>query len=67
MHSSATLTQMGFTDPAKKIVPLSYVYGSRGPQEGELLRRKYGLEYHEGYRWDKASQSFSRAYSAPKL
>lgn len=54
-------------DPKNNVKPILYPYGSRGPKEGELLRKRYGFEYHEGFRWDEETQTFTSAYSIPKL
>jgi len=54
-------------DRKNGVTPISYEYGSRGPTEGELLRKRYGFDYHEGYRWNDNSQSFDPAFQIPKL
>merc|ERR1711916_417251 len=38
------------------VKPIPYAYGSRGPPEGDDLRKKPGLEYHGGYKWSEQSQ-----------
>ena len=48
------------------IQPIIYPYGSRGPKEGDVLRRKYGLTYHEGYKWNETSQSFEETHKQEK-
>jgi glucose-6-phosphate 1-dehydrogenase len=52
-------------DKESGIKPILYEYGSRGPPEGDLMRKKYGMEYHEGYRWNEQAQSYKQAN--PKL
>jgi glucose-6-phosphate 1-dehydrogenase len=53
--------------PSSPIKPILYPYGSRGPAEGDLLRKRYGVEYHEGYRWHEESQTYRNVPTPPKL
>lgn len=50
--------------PDSTIKPIIYEYGTRGPQEGDALRRRYGLEYHPGYKWSDEAQAFKETHKA---
>jgi len=42
----------------KKIKPIPYKFGSRGPKESDNLIHKFGYRYHAGkYKWEGAKQS----------
>jgi len=53
--------------PDSPLRPIVYPYGSRGPKEGDQLRRRYGMEYHEGYRWSEEAQEYKTSHRNANL
>lgn len=50
-------TPLLLTLEEKQIKPIIYEYGSRGPQEGDDLIKRYGFVRNENYKWTDKSLS----------